>query len=172
MKDFLTQLDGIDSPITVVWYGDHLPGIYDNEIKVAKNNISMHEADYFIWSNAATKRAGNGTAAPQNQFTSPNYFMAQAATHMNAKVSPYLAFLTQMHQAIPAMEPTLSTTMDWSTTVVQESATYLDGNGERIRDAKLTKEKRQLLADYRMIQYDITVGEQYLENLDFMTVRK
>lgn len=172
VKDFLTQLDGIDSPITVVWYGDHLPGIYDNEIKMAKNNIGMHEADYFIWSNAATKRAGNGTAAPQNQFTSPNYFMAQAATHMNAKVSPYLAFLTRMHQAIPAMEPTLSTTMDWSTTVVQESATYLDGNGERIRDAKLTKEQKRLLADYRMIQYDITAGKQYLEKLDFMTIRK
>ena len=27
--NFLNELDGIDKPITVVFYGDHLPGIYN-----------------------------------------------------------------------------------------------------------------------------------------------
>ena len=31
-------------------------------------------------------------------------------------------------------------------------------------------ETRQLLADYRLIQYDITTGRNYLKNTSFMTL--
>ena len=170
VKDFLESLDKLDKPITIVWYGDHLPGIYDNEIKDAKNNLLMHETDYFIWSNASSRNAGIGLANSQNQYTSPNYFAAQAAEHMGAKVSPYLAFLTQMHHAIPAMEPAIYASTDWSSISAQDPATFLDSDGNRISSSKLSKEQKDLLADYKLIQYDITAGKHYLKDSDFMAL--
>ena len=44
-------------------------------------------------------------------YTSPNFFIAQAAEQMDAKVSPYLAFLTDMHAHIAAMEPPVVNTI-------------------------------------------------------------
>ena len=32
------------------------------------------------------------------------------------------------------------------------------------------KETKQLLADYKLIQYDITTGKNYLKDTDFMTL--
>ena len=32
------------------------------------------------------------------------------------------------------------------------------------------KETKQLLADYKLIQYDITAGKNYLKDTDFMTL--
>lgn len=37
-------------------------------------------------------------------YTSPNYFMEMASEHMNAKVSPYLAFLSTVRTKLPAVE--------------------------------------------------------------------
>ena len=56
--DFLNQLDQIDKPITVIFYGDHLPGIYQTADSDANNTLALHETDYFIWSNQASNSAG------------------------------------------------------------------------------------------------------------------
>lgn len=53
-KEFLDNLSKINKNITVVFYGDHLPGFYpDSAFKEAVNE--KHETDYFIWSNHQTK---------------------------------------------------------------------------------------------------------------------
>lgn len=43
-------------------------------------------------------------------YTSSNYFMPLAAEHMNAKVSPYLAMLTELQQEFPAMSRVIALT--------------------------------------------------------------
>lgn len=104
--DFLNQLDAIDQPITVIFYGDHLPGVYTTARASSKNTITMQETDYFIWSNEASASAGTklDPAAAATSYTSPNYFMAMASDHMNTKVSAYIAFLSAMRAEIPATE--------------------------------------------------------------------
>lgn len=52
-EEFLSQLNTMRKPITVIFYGDHLPSDYTSAAKNAKNTLSMHETDYFIWSNHA-----------------------------------------------------------------------------------------------------------------------
>ena len=59
--EFLNQLNHIDRPITVVFYGDHLPGIYSTAYSSKDNILGLHETDYFIWSNDASKSAGTKT---------------------------------------------------------------------------------------------------------------
>ena len=161
--DFLNQLNQIDRPITVIFYGDHLPGIYSTASEDKANQITLHETDYFIWSNAASASATTKLDDSTSAYTSSNYFMAQAAEHLNAKVSPYLAFLTEMHAAIPAISVPASAG-DSSQPV------YLDAEGNRIRTKNLTANQKELLHDYQLIQYDLTAGKQYLKNTDFMTV--
>ena len=102
-QEFLNELDALDKPVTVVFYGDHLPGIYSSASEDGNNSLALHLTDYFIWSNKASSSQGN--KASDADYSSPNFFVAQAADHMNAKVSPYLAFLTEMHSKIAAMEP-------------------------------------------------------------------
>jgi len=99
-QEFLNELDALDKPVTVVFYGDHLPGIYSSASEDDNNSLALHLTDYFIWSNKASSSQGN--KASDAAYSSPNFFVAQAADHMNAKVSPYLAFLTEMHSKIAA----------------------------------------------------------------------
>lgn len=163
--DFLNQLDQINRPITVIFYGDHLPGIYTTASKDRQNQINLHETDYFIWSNAASASAGTKLDNASSAYTSSNYFMAQTAQHLNAKVSPYLAFLTEMHAAIPAMSVPASAGDS-------NQPVYLDTEGNRVLAKSLTANQKKLLHDYQLIQYDLTAGKQYLKYTDFMTVKR
>jgi hypothetical protein len=67
-ESFLNALDAIKKPITVVFYGDHLPGIYTTAGSDSNNSLALHETDYFIWSNDPLRpRAGYEAAGEQLQ---------------------------------------------------------------------------------------------------------
>ncbi len=76
--------------------------------------------------------------------------MAQAAEHMDAKVSlPYLAFLTEMHSKISAMEPpVVNNIQGWDR--IPEGQTYLDSKGNPMAESDFDAETKQLMADYRL----------------------
>ncbi|MCZ4462078.1 LTA synthase family protein [Bifidobacterium longum] len=159
--DFLNQLNAMDKPITVIFYGDHLPGSYQTAAADKNNTLALHQTDYFIWSNQASASAGVKLDASNTAYTSPNYFMEMAAEHMNAKVSPYLAFLTQTRTDIPALERL----------VIGAGGAYLDQNGNAIKRKALSKQAKNTLHDYKLIQYDMTAGKGYLNGTNFFTVK-
>ncbi|TCF85060.1 hypothetical protein MCC10128_0584 [Bifidobacterium longum subsp. longum] len=167
-QEFLNELDALDKPVTVVFYGDHLPGIYSSASEDDNNSLALHLTDYFIWSNKASSSQGN--KASDAAYSSPNFFVAQAADHMNAKVSPYLAFLTEMHSKIAAMEPPVVNKIQGWDRIPEGQNIYLDQNGNPMSADDFDKETKQLLADYKLIQYDITAGKNYLKDTDFMTL--
>lgn len=167
-QEFLNELDALDKPVTVVFYGDHLPGIYSSASEDDNNSLALHLTDYFIWSNKASSSQGN--KASDAAYSSPNFFVAQAADHMNAKVSPYLAFLTEMHSKIAAMEPPVVNKIQGWDRIPEGQNVYLDQNGNPMSTDDFDKETKQLLADYKLIQYDITAGKNYLKDTDFMTL--
>ena len=87
-QSFLESLSKIDKKITVVFYGDHLPGLYPES--VFKNNPeSQYQTDYFIWSNFD---------APKLNYPLVNSsdFSALVFEQTNSKVSPYYALLTEV----------------------------------------------------------------------------
>lgn len=167
-QEFLNELDALDKPVTVVFYGDHLPGIYSSASEDGNNSLALHLTDYFIWSNKASSSQGN--KASDAAYSSPNFFVAQAADHMNAKVSPYLAFLTEVHSKIAAMEPPVVNKVQGWDRIPEGQNIYLDQNGNPMSTDDFDKETKQLLADYKLIQYDITAGKNYLKDTDFMTL--
>ena len=167
-QEFLNELDALDKPVTVVFYGDHLPGIYSSASEDDNNSLALHLTDYFIWSNKVS--GSQGDKASDAAYSSPNFFVAQAADHMNAKVSPYLAFLTEMHSKIAAMEPPVVNKIQGWDRIPEGQSIYLDQNGNPMSTDDFDKETKQLLADYKLIQYDITAGKNYLKDTDFMTL--
>ncbi|WP_125981052.1 alkaline phosphatase family protein [Bifidobacterium goeldii] len=163
---FLEDLDKLDKPITVVFYGDHLPGIYETASADTNNSLALHLTDYFIWSNKASSSAGE--KIDNSAYSSPNFFVAQAAEHMDAKVSPYLAFLTEMHAKVSAMEPPVVNSIQGWDRIPEGQNIYLEASGNPMAESDFDEETQQLLADYKLIQYDITAGKNYLKDTGFM----
>lgn len=165
-QKFLKELDKLNRPVTVVWYGDHLPGIYSAEMSDTNNLVALHLTDYFIWSNQASQSSSGQTSQTTGGYSSPNYFMAQEAEHTNSYVTPYLAFLTRAHEQIPALQPQLTTVAGLDSSEGSSKATYLDSDGNVIQ--RLNKQQYQIMQDYRLITYDLTSGEGYLRYLGFL----
>ncbi|KRK40056.1 hypothetical protein FC07_GL001764 [Loigolactobacillus bifermentans DSM 20003] len=150
---FLKQLDKLNKPITVLWYGDHLAGIYSGD-SMAQYNVPLHETDYFIYSNRYARAHGQSqTVKSSTKVVSPNTFSALVLAHMGQKVSPYYAFLTKVQQKLPAMA--LDSQGDADGLMVNQK-------NKQIHYKDLTKKQKQLYRDYKLIQYDLTAGKQYL----------
>lgn len=87
-KEFLQKLSKVDKKITVVFYGDHLPGFYPSSAFENKPE-SQYLTDYFIWSNHDTKKV-------DFPILNSSDFPAAVLAHTNSKVSPYYALLTDV----------------------------------------------------------------------------
>ena len=94
-----------------------------------------------------------------------NAAVQQAAEHMNAKVSPFLAFLTQMHEHVSAMEPPVVNNIQGWDRIPEGQPIYLDADGNPMVESEMDAATRQLLDDYKLIQYDVTAGDGYLKDL-------
>ena len=165
--DFLNSLDSQSKPVTVVFYGDHLPGIYGTASWDEHNSLALHLTDYFIWSNKASD--SSGAQVSNSAYSSPNFFQAQAAEHMGAKVSPFTAFLTELHEKISAIEPPVANQIqDWNR-IPAGQTNYLDAQGQPMNARDFDRATRQLLNDYKLIQYDIMAGKHYLQGTGFNT---
>ena len=132
---------------------------------MSRHGVKMHETNYFIYQNAAAKKADAGAAIMPHRIVSPNEFPALACNVMNVKVSPYLALLTKEASDLPAMSlPTNGTARNNS--AHQGGMTFVNERGKAV---KLTKQQRQLLHDYQLVQYDLTAGHHYLQRASFLT---
>ena len=172
-EKFLNKLDKLNKPVTVLFYGDHLPGAYSTASMNKNNSLMLHLTDYFIWSNKAARKSMSDSQKKHvktDVYSSPNFFVAQVARHMNAKVSPYVAFLTKMHKHISAMEPPVVNTIQGWDRIPEGQPIYLDSEGRPIAYSAMSKESKQLLEDYKLIQYDITAGKGYMRNTKFFTM--
>jgi Sulfatase. len=100
LKQFIAEIDKLHRPITFIWYGDHLPGIYNGD-SMQKYGLQLHETDYFIYSNKYSRQ--HNSNLEKTKIVSPNNFSAMALDKMNMKVSPYYALQTKVYLDLPAM---------------------------------------------------------------------
>lgn len=154
---FIKQLDQLKQPVTVVFYGDHLPGIYANSF--AEDGLKLHETDYFIYSNRAARAQGAHNLTHNTKYIAPNDFIAMVAEQTNSKVTPYLAFLTAAYHDLPVETMNTNGT---STASYQADPQFVSRQGKIISQKQFTKRQQQLFHDYQLIQYDLTAGKQYL----------
>jgi len=158
-KEFIEQLDKIDKPITFIFYGDHLPGNYPG-VSMDENALELHQTDYFIYSNKYARDHGYGTGKLKTDSTkiiSPVSFFALAAEQSNSKVDPYLALMTQVNHKLPA----------YGSDNFDKENEFVNSKGQSVPEYDLSKKQKKLLKDYRLVQYDMSAGKQYLAKTSF-----
>ncbi len=161
LEEFITQIDQIKKPITIVFYGDHLPGIYANDMQ--KDGLSLHETDYFVYSNKYAQQNGAKSSLVKSKVVSPNDFPAMVAEKTNSKISPYYALLTEVYQKIPAFY--LESSVSNSKTRIVD---YVTEKEQVLNEKQLTAEQKEILEDLKLIQYDATTGKNYVKDTKFM----
>lgn len=160
---FIKEISKLNRPITLVFYGDHLPGIYRNSMK--KDGLKLHETDYFIYSNPAAQRQGARKLTRSTHYVSPNDFIAMAAEQTNSRVTPYQALLTRLYHELPAYA--LSTQQN-GTNSFNSAPEYVNQQGKVVNYNSFTKKQKKLWHDYQLVQYDITAGHHYLLKTNMM----
>ena len=158
VQKFIEQIDKINKPITLVFYGDHLPGIYSN---VDENTLEARETDYFIYSNKYARQHG-AKNLKHVKYVSPIDFIALTAEQTNSKVSPYYALLTEIQKELPTIKVYAYNN--------GKNSVFVDKKGKTIKYKQLTKKQKRLYNDLKLVQYDLTTGKQYLYKNNFFKI--
>lgn len=146
LADLLAALQEWDEPTVVVFWGDHWPSVFGEDLYALNTIQNMHETPMFIYSNTAEVRKELGV-------TSPIYFFPEVLELSGSRVTAFEAMLMKLQQQVPAFEKTM----------------YVSGDtGEYVSSREgLSEQARNLLADYDLIQYDTTTGNRYAESNGF-----
>ncbi len=163
LREFIEQIDQIQKPITLVFYGDHLPGIYANSMET--DGVNLHETDYFIYSNKYAQAQGATVELKNTAVVSPNDFPAMVAEKTNSKISPYYALLTEVYQKTPAFYLSNSISNSKIRTI-----DYVTENEQVLNEDQLSAEQKEILKDLELIQYDVTTGKNYVKDTKFMHI--
>lgn len=161
-KNFISKLNTIHKPITVLWYGDHLASLFNGD-SMAEYNIQLHEPDYFIYSNKYARMHGFGAnkIKKNTNVVGSNTLSALVLQQMQQKVSPYYALITKVLTDLPAMATNSQSSTEDLLVNQNNQQTYLQN---------FTAQQKKIYEDYKIVQYDLTAGKMYLNNTNFMKV--
>ncbi|NQM13752.1 sulfatase-like hydrolase/transferase [Streptococcus suis] len=163
LKEFIEKINAIEKPITLVFYGDHLPGIFP--LDATKQGLLMHSTDYFIYSNPYAKAHGAVDVTDQTtNYIGPNDFIALTLKQTNSKVDAFGALLTRVQETLPA----LSTNTSEIDVTVNAQTQLTNELGQPVLESQLSQEQRNILEDYRLVQYDLNAGNGYLFETNFI----
>ncbi|KAF1296304.1 hypothetical protein BAU15_15110 [Enterococcus sp. JM4C] len=140
LKDFLNELKSVERQTLVVFWGDHLPGIYSDEVQAENDQSTLHETQFLMYDNK-----GNLSEADNHQaVTSPFYFAGDLLEQSNQPTTGFYQLVTTVQKVLPAFEKNLY---------------YQDGLWSE--EMNLSDEEAEAYQDYQLIQYDIVAGKQY-----------
>ncbi|MCC1499502.1 LTA synthase family protein [Enterococcus hirae] len=144
LKAFTEELKKLSRRTLVVFWGDHLPGIYSDTIQNSNEKHTLHETQFLIFDSQGELEK---TEAP---VTSPFYFAADLMNQTNQQTTGFYQLLLALQNELPAFERELY---------------YQEGQWQR--EAQLNKKQAELYQAYEMIQYDIVSGEKYSLQTNF-----
>ncbi len=139
LADFLARLKKSKEKTVVVFYGDHLPGIYDSDIRDTNGDLTIHQTPFFLWSNT-----GKEVADPQ-PVTSPIFFLPLLYQLADAPIPPYYALLERLHAQVPAIE----------------QGRILNPDGNLVERTALPWKAQAVLNEAQLVQFDFSIGERF-----------
>lgn len=145
LKAFTEELKKLSRRTLVVFWGDHLPGIYSDTIQNSNEKHTLHETQFLMFDSQGELEK---TEAP---VTSPFYFAADLMNQTNQQTTGFYQLLLALQNELPAFERELY---------------YQEGQWQR--EAQLNKKQAELYQAYEMIQYDIVSGEKYSLQTNFL----
>lgn len=139
-KNFIEEINQMDKPITVLFFGDHFPSdVFDRFMEKNNGDLDFYKTDYFIYSNFETP-------VLDYPLVSPNVMSSIVLEQLNIKLTPYYALLDEVKKTLPVIR--------WGEYLIQLDKPF-------VLEEELPISAQELVNDYRMIQYDINAGAQY-----------
>ncbi|HDR7770624.1 TPA: sulfatase-like hydrolase/transferase [Bacillus paranthracis] len=153
LQYLIEQLDNLDRPTLLVFFGDHLPSLGTNKSfykengyitneKTPSERLAMAQTPLLMYANFDMPNDNLGVV-------SPIYFSNLIFDYAGLNKSLFYQFLSGFYKEIPVLRDELK----------------VDKNGEVIND--LTKKQKEMLEQYKMLQYDLLVGNQYSKDILF-----
>lgn len=144
MKDLVDKLSTLEEPTILVFWGDHLPAVNNSIYEEAKystddkneNERKLSETPLFIYSNY-------GLEKQELKTMSPAFLGVTLYDILDKTMPPYYAMLEEIKSKVIGLKSDL----------------LIDPNGNI--KSELTEEEKQLLEEYKLIQYDLLIGDQY-----------
>ncbi len=138
LKEFISELSTLNRRTLVVFWGDHLPGIYSDAIKDQNDTATLHETQFLMVDS-------DGDFQQQDvAVTSPFYFAPTLLEESQQPTNGFYEMLLALQEELPAFE----------------TGQYYIG-GQWQTQLSLNKETQAVYDAYQMIQYDVLQGEQY-----------
>lgn len=142
LADFLKGLRASGEKTVLLFYGDHLPPLWGQTGMPLR---MRHETPFLVWTDFGKPKVEHLPT------TSPVYLMDHVLEAADAPVSPYYALLGRLERQVPAMMHDF----------------YIDPQNRRQPWSNLPASARQVLHDYRLVMYDLSVGRRYSEKAMF-----
>jgi phosphoglycerol transferase MdoB-like AlkP superfamily enzyme len=153
LQYLIEQLDNFDRPTLLVFFGDHLPSLGTNKSfykengyitneKTPSERLAMAQTPLLMYANFDMPNDNLG-------LVSPIHFSNLIFDYAGLNKSLFYQFLSELYKEIPVLRDELK----------------VDKNGEVIND--LTKKQKEMLEQYKMLQYDLLVGNQYSKDILF-----
>ncbi|MGN4815480.1 LTA synthase family protein [Bacillus cereus group sp. MYBK163-2] len=153
LQYLIEQLDNFDRPTLLVFFGDHLPSLGTNKSfykengyitneKTPNERLAMAQTPLLMYANFDMPNDNLG-------LVSPIHFSNLIFDYAGLNKPLFYQFLSEFYKEIPVLRDELK----------------VDKNGEVIND--LTKKQKEMLEQYKMLQYDLLVGNQYSKDILF-----
>ncbi|MGN4484517.1 LTA synthase family protein [Bacillus cereus group sp. MYBK5-1] len=153
LQYLIERLDNLDRPTLLVFFGDHLPSLGTNKSfykengyitneKTPSERLAMAQTPLLMYANFDMPNDNLG-------LVSPIHFSNLIFDYAGLNKSLFYQFLSELYKEIPVLRDELK----------------VDENGEVIND--LTKKQKEMLEQYKMLQYDLLVGNQYSKDILF-----
>ncbi|MFJ8351923.1 LTA synthase family protein [Bacillus paramycoides] len=153
LQYLIEQLDNLDRPTLLVFFGDHLPSLGTNKSlyketgyitneKTPSERLAMAQTPLLMYANFDIPNDNLG-------LVSPIYFSNLVLDYAGLNKVPYYQFLSKLYEEIPVLRDELKIGKD----------------GEAIKS--LTAKQKEMLKQYELIQYDLLIGKQYSKDILF-----
>lgn len=146
LRAFVEDINELNEPTVVLFYGDHLPPVWPQEVLAANDPLKQFETPWVIFGNVELEKL------PDVGPIGPIYLWERLLAATDAPVSPLIAFLSELRPAVPALS----------------AQVVLDEDGDKVSPAALSASAQALVARYRLIEYaqvsgaDAVAGRFYL----------
>ncbi|MDT6399126.1 LTA synthase family protein [Enterococcus faecium] len=140
LKQFTEELKNLSRRTLVVFWGDHLPGIYSDTIQAKNDKQTLHETQFLMFDSKGELEK----QTTHDAITSPFYFAANLMEQTNQTTNGFYQLLLSLEQELPAFEREL----------------YYQ-NGQWYKEAQFNRSQQEIYDEYQLIQYDIVAGKQY-----------
>lgn len=153
LQYLIEELDNLDRPTLLVFFGDHLPSLGTNKSlyketgyitneKTPSERLAMAQTPLLMYANFDMPNDNLG-------LVSPIYFSNLVFDYAGLNKVPFYQFLSKLYGEIPVLRDELKIGKD----------------GEAIKS--LTEKQKEMLKQYEFIQYDLLIGKQYSKDILF-----